>query len=81
MQGVNKTDVQIYPNPAQTMVHVEAAMQVRAVISSIDGRTIMDITDAKDIDLSRLADGVYMIAIYDTNGDKIKIDKLVKAAN
>ena len=81
VQGVNKTDVQIYPNPAQTMVHVEAAMQVRAVISSIDGRTIMDITDAKDIDLSRLADGVYMIAIYDTNGDKIKIDKLVKAAN
>ena len=81
VQSVNKGDVKIYPNPAQTMVHIEAAMQVRAVITSIDGRTIMDITDAKDIDLSGVADGVYMIMIYDSNGDKIKIDKLVKATN
>jgi uncharacterized protein YjdB len=81
VQGVNKSDVKIYPNPAQTMVHVEAAIQVRAVISSIDGRMVMDVADAKDIDLSSIADGVYMIMIYDSNGDKIKIDKLVKAAN
>ncbi len=81
VQNVNGTAVKIYPNPAQTMVHVEAAMQVRAVISSIDGRAIMDIADAKDIDLSSLADGVYMIMVYDANGDKIMTDKLVKAAN
>ncbi len=81
VQSVNKGGVSIYPNPAQTMVHVEAAMQVRAVISTIDGRTIMDIADAKDIEISSLPDGVYMIVIYDANGDKIKIDKLVKATN
>jgi hypothetical protein len=81
VQNVNKTDVSIYPNPAQALVHIEAAMKVRAVISSIDGRSIMDIADAKDVDISNLADGVYMIVVYDSNGEKIKTEKLVKAAN
>lgn len=81
VQNVNKTYVSIYPNPAQALVHIEAAMKVRAVISSIDGRCMMDMADAKDIDISNLADGVYMIVVYDLNGEKIKTEKLVKAAN
>jgi len=56
-------------------------MKIRAVISSIDGRSIMDISDAKDINIANLADGVYMIVVYDHNGEKIKTEKLVKATN
>ena len=79
--GLSKDDIRIYPNPAQTMVHIEASMQVRAVITSVDGRIVLDISDAKDIDVSRLADGVYMIMVYNGDGDKIKVDKLVKTTN
>ncbi len=79
--GVNSIDVKIYPNPAQTVVHIEAPMQVRAVISGIDGRCVMNVSEAKDIDVSNLPDGIYMITIYNTEGQKIKTDKLVKSAN
>ncbi len=79
--GVSQQEVRIYPNPAQTMVHIEAAMKVRAVISSVDGRVVMDIANAKDIDVSNIANGVYMITVYNGDGDKIKVDKLVKTAD
>ena len=80
VQNVNKNEIRIYPNPAQTMVHIESAAQVRAVISSIDGRAIINIAAAKDIDISKLADGVYMIMLYDDNGTMVKAEKLVKVA-
>ena len=79
--GVSMGDVKIFPNPAQNVVHIESPMQVRAVISGIDGRSVMNVAEAKDIDISNLPDGIYMIMIYDTEGQKIKTDKLVKAAN
>ena len=81
VSGVSEVDVRIYPNPAQTMVHIEAPIQVRALISGIDGRSVMNISEAKDIDVSTLPDGIYMITIYDTDGQKIKTDKLVKSVN
>ena len=73
--------IRIYPNPAQTVVHIESAVQVHAVISSIDGRAILNITAAKDIDISNLADGIYMIMLYDDNGSLVKAEKLVKTIN
>lgn len=81
VHNVNKTDVSIYPNPAQSVLHIEAGITVRAVITSVDGRSILDIAEAKDINISNLADGVYMIAVYDNNGQKLKTEKLVKATN
>jgi len=79
--NVNKGEIKIYPNPAQTVVHIASAMQVRAIINSIDGRAIMNISAARDIDISGLADGIYMIMLYDDNGAMVKAEKLVKATN
>ena len=82
--GVNNThasDIRIYPNPAQTMVHIQAAEQLRAVITSVDGRTVLDVPAAKDIDVSTLANGIYMIKLYDNNGQMLKAEKLVKSGN
>ena len=81
VQNTYKGDIKIYPNPAQTMVHIDAAIQVRAVITSVDGRTVLNIDAARDINISSLADGIYMIMLYDTNGQMVKAEKLVKASN
>ncbi len=81
VQNVSVSDIKIYPNPAQTVVHVEAGIQVRVAINGIDGRSVLNVQDVKDIDISNLPDGVYMIMVYDTNGQMLKADKLVKAAN
>ena len=81
VQNTYKGDIKIYPNPAQTMVHIDAAIQVRAVITSVDGRTVLNIDAARDINISSLADGIYMIMLYDTNGQMVKAEKLVKGTN
>ena len=78
---VKKGEFRIFPNPAQTMVHIESADEVRAVISGIDGRMLIQQDAAKDIDITRLADGVYTIMLYDTNGQMVKAEKLVKTTN
>jgi len=79
--GIINNEVKIYPNPAQAIVHIESQLRLRAVISSMDGRTVVDREDAKDIDISHLADGVYMIKLFDQNGELVKTEKLVKAMN
>lgn len=75
---VDGSDVHIYPNPAQMMVHVATDKETSVTISSVDGRTVMNHITVKDIDISRLAAGVYTIRVYDVNGNTLKIDKLVK---
>jgi len=77
---INDADnIKIYPNPAQNMVHVDAAMEVRALITTIEGRTVIDQSSAKDIDLSQVPDGVYIIKLFNTDGVLVRTDKLVKA--
>ncbi len=73
--------ISIYPNPAQNVVHIESGEQVRAVISAMDGKVLIEQKNATDIDISRLADGIYNIVLYNNAGDRVKVDKLVKASN
>ena len=73
-------EIRVYPNPAQSMIHIESATQVRAVITSIDGRVLIEQSKAKDIDIKTLANGIYTIMLYDTDGQMVKAEKLVKAS-
>jgi hypothetical protein len=74
-------EVKIYPNPASTMVHIESAEQVRAIITGMDGRELMNVDAAKDINISRLSNGVYLIIVYNTDNLIVKTLKLVKTAD
>ena len=75
---VSQQDISLYPNPATNLLHIQAPAVVRAVISSVEGKMIIDQANAKDIDLSNLASGLYIISVYDENGTRILVDKLVK---
>jgi len=77
----NGSDIMIFPNPAQDAVHIQSPIEVRAVISSIDGRTVIDQAAAKDINIGKLANGIYTIRLYDASGQMVKVDKLVKEGN
>ena len=71
-------DIHIYPNPAKNIVHIAAAIPVRAVITGADGKIAMEQTDAKEINISNLATGIYYIALYNDNGAQVMVQKLVK---
>jgi trimeric autotransporter adhesin len=70
-------EVQIFPNPATNTVNIEAPAAVRSVISDVSGKNLIE-TNEPSINVSRLAPGMYIIALYDTNGVRVKVEKLVK---
>jgi hypothetical protein len=76
--NVNNTEIDIFPNPASMMVHIESMLQVRAVVTTIDGRVVIDVAKAKDIDISKLADGMYIITVFDEENTPLKTQRLVK---
>ncbi len=80
--GVNSTsfnkDVRIYPNPATTTLHIDAPGKVFVTVLSADGKMLIERQEAVSINVSQLADGMYMIMVHDENGALIKADKFMK---
>ena len=72
--------VHIYPNPASTTVHIDAPVPVQVTVSSAEGKVVLQQVNVKDIDISRLADAVYMIRVTDMDGTLLQIARLVKTA-
>jgi hypothetical protein len=75
---VNPASIHIFPNPASNVVHVESPVAVRAVITGIEGKAYIDQQNAKDINIAGLANGLYLILIYDENKNQLVVEKLIK---
>ncbi len=78
VSNVNISDIRIYPNPATTTLHIDAPVKVRAVVSGVDGRSILEQVNATEVDLTHLANGLYMIALYDERGNMLVARKVTK---
>jgi hypothetical protein len=74
-------DIKVFPNPANQVLHIESAEELRLVVMGMDGKTLIDQANAVDVDLAGIPDGIYLIKLYDVNGELVKTDKLVKQAN
>jgi uncharacterized protein YjdB len=74
----NNTLIKIYPNPASNTLFVESQIKVRAVVTGIDGKLLLEQTDAKEIDISQLAGAMYFITFYDDDNNVVSIQKFVK---
>lgn len=76
--GIDTTSnsISIYPNPAKDVLYITGNYN-RFVITSIDGMQIIssDVT-ASPIDTSNLASGIYIVTVYDSNGNILKYTKL-----
>ena len=76
--AVNVEDIRMYPNPATSIIRIEAPVKVNVTILSPDGKVIITQNDATTVDVSNLANGLYMIMMYDENNNLIKADKFIK---
>ena len=76
--NVTVGEISIYPNPATDIVHIISTAPVKAVITAIDGRKIMQQADAKEVNIGQLSEGMYMILLYDADGNMVKAEKLLK---
>jgi hypothetical protein len=75
---LNRNEVKIFPNPAQSTIHIVAAMPLRAVMTAVDGRKVIDEANAQTINISQLASGMYMLMLFDKDGIMVKNEKLIK---
>ena len=75
---INNPQVRIFPSPAKQSVNIECSVNVRAIITSIDGKVLINQPDARVIDLKGIADGIYIITLFNDNGQQVKTEKLVK---
>jgi len=76
--GNTATLIRIYPNPANSILHISSPVNVSVSLSQIDGRTVLQQNNATDLDISSLSNGMYIIRITDLDGNLLKADKLVK---
>ncbi len=70
--------ISVYPNPATDIVHIETAAEVSATVTGIEGKVVIANTTSKDINISSLADGLYILTVYDTKGNRLLVEKLIK---
>jgi hypothetical protein len=78
--SVNNTirpeSVKIYPNPASSVVHIEAPVKVNVQLRNMHGQLVLEKANASEIDISTVANGVYMILITDKENRTVKMEKL-----
>ncbi|GAA4459738.1 hypothetical protein GCM10023093_01280 [Nemorincola caseinilytica] len=70
--------VQVYPNPATDVLHINAAVPVDAVITAMDGKVLMSTKNARSMNVSQLPSGLYMLTVYDAEGRKLAIERFVR---
>jgi hypothetical protein len=74
----NPAQFTLYPNPASDVVYFEGAEASKIVISSIDGRVAITANNTKQISIKDLTNGIYFVRFYNTNGELVHTQKLLK---
>ena len=72
------SEINIFPNPASSMLHIDAPMSVNVSVMSIDGKIIMEQKKVTDINIAALPNGMYIIRIYDDKNMLLKNQKFTK---
>ncbi len=74
----NPDDIRLYPNPATSVLHVNAPVKVNVSILNLQGQVVVHQDNANTIDISNLSNGVYMIQVYDAENILLKTERMVK---
>jgi hypothetical protein len=59
--------------------NIDAPLKINVMVRNLQGRTVMMEKDAHKLDISTLANGIYVIMIFDENGEFLKNEKLLKS--
>lgn len=70
--------VRIYPNPASSVLHIEAATPVNVAIFAPDGRLVLRENGKSDINVSNLAAGAYIIQVFGGDNTLLQTGKFSK---
>ncbi len=71
--------IRLYPNPVRDIIYIQSPVKLNAFITSIEGKQLKKIRDARTIPVSELSPGLYLIHITENDGKLLKVEKFVKA--
>jgi hypothetical protein len=77
----DEVNIDVYPNPSQDIINIVAPIEVNLFVRDIQGKQIVELKNAKQVDMSAYADGIYIFTITDKDGVVVKMDKVVKRTN
>jgi hypothetical protein len=77
-QAENRVDVEIYPNPAGSIVYLKASVPVNITLTTLDGRKVMEHSHVNQINIGSIADGIYLLRVTDHKGRPLKHELLIK---
>jgi hypothetical protein len=78
VNNVSAGSINVYPNPASSVLHIDAPMNVNITMISPDGRVVITQEKAVSVNIGGLANGVYMIMVYDEHNMLLKTSKFTK---
>lgn len=70
--------VQVYPNPVENTLNIDATEAVNVAIFSIDGKKLLDQKNVKTVDVSNLVSGMYLIKVSNQSNVLLKTEKFIK---
>ncbi len=73
--------IKVYPNPTTGLVKVESPVKVRLALRDVTGKIVLEASEVKSLDLTELANGMYLLYISDLDGKLLRADKVTKTAN
>ena len=76
IDGVENTNVALYPNPVTNILNIEAQGIQEVNVMDVNGRTVMTEQNTNRIDMSNLANGVYFVRVITTEG--VSTQKIAK---
>lgn len=79
--GYVNENIMVYPNPTKGIVFIQSPIPVSVTVTDMQGRVISQTNAAKQVSLSNLAEGIYLLRITDDAGNLVKIIKQIKQAN
>lgn len=74
-----KEHIALFPNPASGQVQIRADHPVDVRVCSLDGRDLIRADDVKTFNISGLANGVYLVKLFNRSGSLLQVQKLVKS--
>jgi hypothetical protein len=79
INDVNVADnIQLYPNPVENTLNIDANEVVNVTIFNIDGKKLMEQKNAKSINVNSLVSGMYLIQVSNQNNMLLKTEKFIK---
>jgi hypothetical protein len=73
-----KALIKVYPQPATDRINVQAPFPVSLRLYSLEGRRLVHLPMAHEVDINAYSKGFYLLHIYDKDGRLLRSEKIVK---